>query len=142
MHPGLIRNQRVYAVSEEAKNRFDADRKAFVDLATRLGLTEDHLSRIMEAKRKLIALRPASHAERRAASGLRALLTCEQPKKERGRPGKVSALDRLQMHKDADQLRREGKKTDEIVRILAQRFELRLSYARRILEDATKSGSL
>jgi hypothetical protein len=136
VHPDLFKNERVFAVSDEIANRFDRDRKAFVELAARLGLTEDHLSLITEAKGKLNALRPASYDEKRAASALRALLTCEHPKRERGRPGKVTAQDRLQMHKDADQLRDEGRTTDEIVRMLAQRYELRLSYARRILEDA------
>jgi hypothetical protein len=140
MHPGLFKSQRVFAVSDEIANRFDLDRKAFVELTAKFGLTEDDVSRIMEAKRKLSAFRPTSSTESRAAQGLRALLTCEQPKKERGRPGRVTAADRGQMHAEEDQLRQEGKTTNEIVRILAQRYELRVSYTRRILEDAGQSG--
>jgi hypothetical protein len=136
MDADLIKS-RVFAVSNEAADLFDTKRKGFVELAGRFGLTEDDEDRILEAKRKLSAFQPASYTERRAAQGLRELLTCERPKKERGRPEKVTAEDRIQMHAEADQLRQEGNNTDEIVRILAQRYELRASYTRRILEDAT-----
>ena len=40
------------------------------------------------------------------------------------------------MHVDATELRHEGKSQKEIVLILAQRYELKVSYAKRILEDA------
>jgi len=40
------------------------------------------------------------------------------------------------MHREADQLRQEGENTHQIVRALAQTYELRVSYTRRILEDA------
>jgi hypothetical protein len=43
------------------------------------------------------------------------------------------------MHTDADRLRQEGKTTDQIVQALAQRYELRFSYTRRILEDRVKT---
>ncbi len=140
MHPSLFKSSRVFAVSDEAAKLFDTSRKAFIELAGQFGLGEDILSRITEAKRRLSAFRPASYTERRAAHGLRELLTCERPKKERGRPGRVRAEDHIQMHAEADQLRQEGKTTDEIVRALAQRYELRPSYTRRILEDASHTG--
>jgi len=126
----------VFAISDEAANRFETDRKEFVELAGKFGLGEADLSRIMEAKKRLGTFRPATFDQKRAARGLQALLGCEH-KKERGRPGKITAEDRLQMHREADQLRQEGKNTDQIARVLAQRYELRFSYTKRILEDAS-----
>ena len=133
----LFESSRVFAVCDEAVNRFDTDGKALTELAGQVGLSRDDMSRIMEAKRRLTTLQPKTFEERRAARGLRALLTCEPPKKERGRPGTIIASDRLQMHEDAQKLRQEGKTTDEIVRILSQRYQLRTSYTKRILEDAS-----
>jgi hypothetical protein len=46
------------------------------------------------------------------------------------------------MHRDADQLRGERKHTDQIVRILGQRYELKYSYVRRILEDASATDAV
>ena len=135
VHPSLFKNRRAYAVSNEAAKLFDVNRKAFVELAGQVGLSESDLSRIAEAKRRLSAFRPGSYTERRAAKGLREFLAVASPKK-RGRPGRTTD-DRLQIHRDADRLRGEGKNTDEIVRILGQRYELRYSYVRRILEDAS-----
>lgn len=135
VHPDLFKNRRAYAVSDESAKLFDVSRKAFVELAGQFGLSEDDLSRITEAKRRLSAFRPSSYTERRAAKGLREFLGVASPKKQRGRPGRTTE-DRLQMHRDADQLRGEGKNTDQIVRVLAQRYELKHSYVRRILEDA------
>jgi hypothetical protein len=43
------------------------------------------------------------------------------------------------MRRDALQLTQEGKTTDEIVRVLSQRYELRATYTKRILEDASDS---
>jgi hypothetical protein len=137
MHPGLFSGQRVFAVSNEAANRFDTGLKTFMEIAERCGLSRDDLSRIAEAKKKLRAFHPSSLDERRAARGLREFLAVEQPWRGRGRPGRVTADDRRLMHADARQLRQEGKTTDEIVRTLAQRYELRASYTRRILEDAS-----
>jgi hypothetical protein len=124
----------VYAVSDEAAKLFDVSTKAVVELAGQFGLGEDDLSRIAQAKRRLGAFRPSSYTERRAAKALREFIAVASPKK-RGRPGRTTE-DRLQMHKDADKLRAEGKNTDEIVRALSQRYELKYSYVRRILEDA------
>jgi hypothetical protein len=137
MPANLVNSGRVFAISKEAAGRFDTDRKAFVELAKQCGLSEDDLLRITEAKRRLGALRAATYDERRAVRGLREFLNSERPKKERGRPGKITVEDRLRMHAEADQLRQEGKTASEIVRALAQRYELRYSYAKRILEDAS-----
>ena len=86
----------------------------------------------------LSAFRPSNFNERRAAVKLQKLLAPEPLKKQRGRPG-LTAQDRVQMHADAQQLKHEGMSTDEVVRASAQRYEVRLSYARRILEDASQS---
>jgi hypothetical protein len=139
LHPGLFKEGRVYAVSDEAAKVFDGVGKTFFELAGRFGLSGDDLSRITETKRRLSAFRPTTYAERKAAKGLREFLAVASPKKQRGRPGKTTE-DRLQMHRDADQLRGEGKNTDQIVRILGQRYELKYSYVRRILEDASQAG--
>jgi hypothetical protein len=135
MASSIIKDGRVLAVSAEAANRFETDRKANVELARHLGLSEEDLFRITEAKRRLNAFRPMNFDQRRAAQGLRALLTCDRPTRQRGRPGRVTAADRIQMHQDANQLKQEGKTPAQIVRALSQRYELRISYVKRILED-------
>jgi len=137
MAPGIINEGRVLAVSKESANRFDTDRKTFVDLARRFGLSEDDLLRITKAQEGVRAFRPQTYDERRAVLGLSWFLGCKNTKKQRGRPGKVTAEDRHLMKADAQQLKREGKSTKEIVRALAQRYELRFSYAKRILEDSS-----
>jgi len=139
MNTKLFKSSRVFAVSDEAVNRFDTDRKALADLANQIGLSRDDLYRVLKAKRRLATFQPKSFDERRAARELRALFSCTPPAKEKGRPG-LKAADRMQMHMEADQLRQEGKTTEEIVRVLAQRYELRRSYTKRILEDASQSA--
>jgi hypothetical protein len=108
MHPGLFKNGRAYAVSDEAAKLFDANTKAVAQLAGQFGPSEDDLSRIAQAKRRLSAFRPISYTERRTAKGLREFLAVDSPRKPRGRPGRKTE-DRLQMHKDADQLRGKAK---------------------------------
>jgi hypothetical protein len=133
----LIKDGRVFAISEEAARHFDADREALVEIAKRCGLSERDLLRINRAKARLNALHPADYYERRAAFGLRAFLGCAIPEKKAGRPGRVTAEDRDAMHQEADELRQQGKTTRQIVRALSQKYELRLSYTKRILEDRT-----
>jgi hypothetical protein len=133
----LIKDGRVFAISEEAARHFDADRDAFVEIAKRCGLSERDLLRITEAKVRLNAFRPANYYERRAALGLSAFLGGDIPKKKAGRPVRVTAADRDAMHQEADELRQQGKTTRQIVRALSQKYELRLSYTKRILEDAS-----
>src|SRR5215472_16907934 len=41
MYQGLFKSNRVFAVGDEATNRFETDRSVFVELAARVGLTED-----------------------------------------------------------------------------------------------------
>jgi hypothetical protein len=137
MHPGIFRSHRVFSVSSEAAMRFDVDQTTFIQIAKTCGLSQDDLSRIAEAKKRLNAFRPASFSERRAAQGLREFLTPARSKRQRGRPGRITAEDRVSMHNDALQLRRDGKTTQEIVRMLSQRYQLRASYTKRILEDAS-----
>lgn len=133
--PGsLIRSGRVLAISNEAADRFDRERNAFVKLAKRFGLTEEDLRRITKAKYELNRFYPATYLQKKAARGLRTFLGCELPKKP-GRPGRVSMQDHVEIHKDADKLRQEGKSLDEIVRALSQRYSLSHSYTKRILED-------
>lgn len=135
MHPGLFKSRRVFAVSSEAASRLDADKKSFMALAKKCGLRLADLHRIVAARRTLRAFRPSNFNERRAVRELQKLLSPEPPKKQRGRPGRITAEDRLQIRADARQLKQEGKSPDEIVGALAETYELRLSYARRILED-------
>jgi hypothetical protein len=139
MYKGLFDEQRVFAVSDEIANRFEADRKVFVKFAAQIGLTEDDLLRITEAKRLVNTQQSSNYIEKRALSGLRAFLGCELVKKGPGRPSTISSEDRAQMHRDAEQLRQDGKTTNQIVRILSQRYDVRMSYAKRILEDAHES---
>ena len=139
MNPSLFKSRRVFGVSGEAANRFDTSSKELLDLAGKCGLERDDVFRITEAKRKLAGFRPKTYNERSAARGLSELLSGNPVKKERGRPGKITAADRQQMRLEAAQLKQEGNTTDEIVRVLAQRYELRLSYTRRILEDASRT---
>jgi len=98
-----------------------------------------HSSRIAEAKKRLNAFRPSSLSERKAAQDLREFLTPVRSKRQRGRPRRITAEDRRSMRRDALQLTQEGKTTDEIVRVLSQRYELRATYTKRILEDASDS---
>jgi len=136
VHPGLFKSHRVFAVSDEIARRFDSEGEAFIDVASQCGLSKTDVMKLIDAKRKLAAMRPTSSGEKRAARALRELLGCGSLAKERGRPQKITAEDRIQMRANAQDLRQQGKTTDEIVRILAQRYELRISYAKRILEDA------
>jgi hypothetical protein len=139
MHADLLRSGRVFAVSTEATMLFDNGLKSLLKVAATCGLTQEDLSKVAEAKKKLRLLQPSTLKERKAVDGLREFLTPEKPKKLRGRPGRVNATDRLQMHADARQLRQEGKCIHEIIGALAQKYELRISYTKRILEDATDS---
>jgi hypothetical protein len=135
MNPQLFAEGRVFAVSDEIASRFDADGKASLDLARQIGLSVDDVARIHEAKRRLTAFQPKTFAERKAKRGLLELFTL-RIKNKRGRPGTITTEERCQMGEDARKLRSQGKKQNEIVRILSQRYELRQSYAKRILEDA------
>ena len=136
MHRGLFAANRVFAVSDEIAGNFDDRRRELLKTAAVCGLTKRDLSKIEWAKRRLRGLDPSSLPERRAVENLRQILTMEKSKLQPGRPGKVSAADRKQMHIDDDTLRDKGKSRDEIVAILAQRYELSLSYTQRILEDS------
>jgi hypothetical protein len=138
MHRGLFKKNRVFAVSDESANLFEQNTRGPEELAAQVGLAKIDLLRIEEAKRQLDALQPSSHEQKRAAEGLRARLGWERPNRKRGRPGSTAA-DRVQMHKDADQLGQEGKKPDQIVRVLSQRYELMPSYIKRILQDASQT---
>lgn len=138
VHPELFKSGRIFAVSSEAANRLDADLKSFLELAEKCGLSLPDFDRLSKARQKLSAFRPSSFNERRAVRELWKVLSPEPPKKRRGRPGMVTAEDRRQLREDALQLRQEGKSTKEIVHALAQRYELRLSYVGRILEDASQ----
>jgi hypothetical protein len=137
MHPGLFKSGRVFAVSEEAANRLNADTESFIDVTKKCGLSVPDLHRLQEARKRLSAFRPSNFNERRAARELWKVLSPAPPKKQRGRPERITVEDHLQIREDARQLKQEGRSTDQIVHALAQRYELRLSYARRILEDGS-----
>ncbi len=139
MPSSLVKSGRVLAISQEVANRFEGEREAMAKLAKRLGLTKRDLMRLTNAKYELNRFRPVTYGERKAAQGLRALLGCELPKKP-GRPGRVEMQDHSEIRKDADQLRQEGKNTDQIVRTLSQRYSLSYSYTKRILEDRSTAA--
>lgn len=134
MNPELFKAARVYGVSDEIASRFDEDRKAGADLAKQIGLDKDDLWRILKAKKQLAMFQPKNLSERKALQALQQLFTLPA-KKQRGRPSTVTAEERIQLHEDAEKLRSEGKDRNEIIRILSQRYEIRYSYAKRILED-------
>jgi hypothetical protein len=138
VNPDLFESGRIFAVSSEAARRLDTDTKTFLQLAEKCGLNLDDLHRIGKARQKLSAFRPSNFNDRRAVRELWKVLSPEPPKRRRGNPGRVTSEDRRQIREDALQLRQEGRSTEEIVRALAQRYELRLSYTRRILEDGHK----
>jgi hypothetical protein len=64
VHASLFKSSRVFAVSNEAANRFETHIKAVVELAEKCGLGRNDLIRIMEAKRKLSAFRPLNYDEK------------------------------------------------------------------------------
>jgi hypothetical protein len=136
MNPQLFKVNRVYSVSKEIASRFDEDRRASTDLVKQIGLDNDDLRRILDAKKQLAMFQPKNLSERKAHLALQQFFALPA-KKQRGRPRTVTVAERIQMREDADELRTEGKKPDEIVRILSQRYESRYSYVKRILEDAS-----
>lgn len=140
MPRSLVKSGRVWAISQEVANRFEREREAMAKLAKRLGLSERDLMRLTKARYELNRFRPATYDERKAVQGLRALLGCELPKKL-GRPGRVAMQDHSEIRNDANQLRKEGKSTDQIVRTLSQRYALSHSYTKRILEDSSTSAA-
>jgi hypothetical protein len=136
MDAQLVGSGRVLSVSDEIANRMESDRKALLELATKCGLSADDLDRIQEAKKKLTSTQAMSIEERRAAEGLRNVLSCPRPKKQPGRTAKVTASERIQMRLEGRTLKKEGRSLREIVMNLAQKYEVKPSYAKRILEDA------
>ena len=136
MNPELFKQGRVFWVSDEIANRFNSEGKEFLAFAEGLGLSESDLTRFVTVKNKLKAFSPSNFKERKYLRALTELLTLYPPQKQRGRPGRIKAEDRYLIRADAQDLRLEGKSIDAIVRILAQRYELRDSYIKRILEDA------
>jgi hypothetical protein len=141
MHPYLISSGRVFAVSAAAAKHFEKDRETFIQLAAKCGLNGRDLVRIARAKLLLNGLIAHSYYERRAAHELRKFLGFRIQNKI-GRPGSVTVEDRIAIRQDADELRKYGKTRDEIVQALSQKYELRRSYLKRILEDRPRQSTL
>lgn len=131
----LIKAGRVWDVSETTAAQFDKQREAAEALAIKCGLEPADLSKIIEARKRLAAYKPSSHLEQIAKRGLESLLYPKPRKKEAGRPGRISSAERQQMRQRADALITAGQKRNDVVAQLAEEYELRLSYVRRILED-------
>jgi transposase len=136
--PELIKKGYVFDVSDALASAFDKQREAVESLAAKIGLTKRDLLKILEAKRKLAAFQPSNRMERLAKRGLESMFSSKPPKKEAGRPSRISAEERQEMRVRAMEMRAAGKSRDEIVAQLAEEYELRLSYVRRILEDRPK----
>lgn len=138
MDPELIKRGLVFDVSEELAAEFDRQREAMEALAAKIGLSNKDLDKIWQAKRQLAKFQPSNRMERMAKRGLESLFSGKPPKKEAGRPTRISAADRQEMRVRATELQATGKPRDEIVAQFAEEYELGLSYVRRILEDRPK----
>ena len=140
--PELIKNGHVFDISQELAIEFDKQGEASKDLAAKLGLSNKELSKIYEAKRQLAKFQPTNRRERMAKRTLENLFFSKAPKKQTGRPSRITAEDRQQMRIRAAELKASGKTRDEIAAQFAEEYELGFSYVRRILEDRPKQEKL
>jgi transposase len=138
MDPELIKKGLVFDVSDALAVEFDRQREAMEALAAKIGLSYKDLDKIWQAKRQLAKFRPSNRMERMAKRGLESLFSAKPPKKEAGRPSRISAEERQEMRARATEMQAAGKSRDEIVAQFAEEYELGLSYVRRILEDRPK----
>lgn len=139
MDPDLIKNGRVFDVSEALATEFEKELEAAEALAAKCGLSKEDINKIFRAKKKLTEFQPKNRLERLAKRGLESMLFGIAQKKEAGRPKRITAEDRQQMRQRADELRIPGCTRSEIVSQLAEEYGLGLSYVRRILEDRYKT---
>lgn len=135
MDPELIKKGLVWDVSEKLASQFEKEREATEALAIKCGLAPKDFGKILEAKKKLASFQPLNHLERWAKRALEGLLSSKPPKKEIGRPSRISAVEREQLRQRADEMIFAGRKRNEIVAEFAEEYGLGLSYVRRILED-------
>ena len=70
-----------------------------------------------------------------AKRGLESLFSSKPPKKEAGRPSRISAAERQQLRHRAEEMKAAGGSRDDIVAQFCEEYGLGLSYVRRILED-------
>lgn len=135
MDPGLIKKGLVFDVSDALAAEFDRQIEAMEALAAKLGLSKKDLDKIWQAKRQLAKFQPSNRMERISKRALESLFSGKPPKKEAGRPSRISAEERQEMRARAAEMQAAGKSRDEIVAQFAEEYELGLSYVRRILED-------
>ncbi len=135
MDPELIKKGWVWDVSDALASQFEKERKATEALAVKCGLTPNDFGKILEAKRKLASFQPSNRMERMAKRGLEYLFSSKPPKKEAGRPSRISAAERQQLRQRAEEMKAAGRSRDDIVAQFCEEYGLGLSYVRRILED-------
>lgn len=145
MDPELIEKGLVFDVSDSLAREFDRQREALETLAAKFGLSGKDLGKIPEVKRQLAKFQPSNRMERLAKRGLESLFSSKPPKKEAGRPSRISAAERQGMRARAIEMEAAGKTRKEIAMQFAEEYELGLSYVLRILEDRltnrTEEGS-
>lgn len=139
MDPELIKKGWVFDVSDSLAREFDRQREAVEGLAAKFRLSGKDLDRIWEAKKQLDKFRPTNRMERMAKQGLESLFSSKPPKKEVGRPSRISAAERQELRQRAGEMIAAGRKRNEIVVQFAEEYGLGLSYVRRILEGRPKS---
>ena len=139
MDPELIKKGWVFDVSEALASEFDRQREAMEALASKFGLTNRDLDKIWEVKKQLVKFRPSNRMERIAKRGLEYLFSSKLPKKEAGRPSRISAQERQELRARATEMQAAGKTRDEIAAQFAEEYELGLSYVHRILEDSREA---
>jgi hypothetical protein len=133
--PELIKKGWVWDVSETLASQFEKEREATEALAVKCGFTRNDFSKILQAKKNLAAFQPTNRMERMAKRALEGLLSSKLEKKEAGRPSRISAAERQELHERKDEMLGAGRSRNEIVAEFAEEYGLGLSYVRRILED-------
>jgi transposase len=135
MDPELIKKGYVFDVSDALASEFDRQRESMETLAAKIGLVKKDIDKIHMAKQQLSKFQPSNRMERIAKRGLESLFSSKPPKKEAGRPSRISAEERRQLRQRADEMKAAGRSRDDIVAQFSEEYELQHSYVRRILED-------
>ena len=134
-HERPSQSNQLWIKSETVSSEFNRQREAIDALAVKFGLDENDLARIVEAKRQLANCQPSNRMERIAKHGLESLFSGPPPKKHAGRPSRITAGERQELRARARAMRIAVKTRREVVIELAEEYELRPSYLRRILGD-------